>query len=122
MLCIEKYKARLVEKWFTQKPGIEYEETYSPVAKFTSTIILMSMVATLDLDLYQMDVKTAFLNEEIKEEICMQQPDCYKVKGQENKVYKLKKSMYDMKLASRKWHYTFHNLIVSFGIRSNDYC
>ena len=51
-------------KGFTQKPGIDYEEKYSPIAKFTSIRILMSIVATLDLELYQMDVKTAFLNGE----------------------------------------------------------
>ena len=68
---IEKYKTRLVAKWFTQKPGIDYEETYSPVAKFTSIRILMSIVATLDLELYQIDVKTAFLNGDLKEEIFM---------------------------------------------------
>ena len=58
-------------KWFTQKPGIDYEETYSPVAKFTSIRILMSIVAALDLELYQIDVKTAFLNGDLKEEIFM---------------------------------------------------
>ena len=112
---IEKYKARLVAKGFTQKPGIDYEETYSPVAKFTSIRILMSIVAVLDLELYQMNVKIVFLNGELKEEIFMQQRDGYKVKGQENKVYKLKKSLYGLKQASRQWYYTFHNAIVKFG-------
>ena len=78
---IENYKARLVAKWFTQKPGIDYKETYSPVAKFTCIRILMSIVSALDLELYQMGVKTAFLNGDLKEEIFMQQPDGYKVKG-----------------------------------------
>ena len=81
----------------------------------------MSIVSALDLELYQMGVKTAFLNGDLKEEIFMQQPDGYKVKGQENKVYKLKKSLYGLKQASRQWYYTFHNAIVKFGFRTNDY-
>ena len=103
---IEKYKTRLVAKGFTQKPSIDYEETYSLVAKFTSIRILMSIVSALDLELYQMDVKTSFLNGDLKEE---------------NKVYKLKKSLYGLKQASRQWYYTFHNAIVKFGFRANDY-
>ena len=94
---IEKYKARLVAKGFTQKPSIDYEETYSLAAKFTSIRILMSIVFALDLELYQMDVKTSFLNGDLKEE---------------NKVYKLKKSLYGLKQASRQRYYTFHNAIV----------
>ena len=69
---IEKYKTRLVAKGFTQKPGIDYEKTYSPVAKFTSIRILMSIVAALDLELYQMNAKIAFLNGDLKEEVFMQ--------------------------------------------------
>lgn len=87
---IDIYKARLVAKGFTQKEGIDYEETYSSVAKFTSIRILMSIVAHLDLELHQMDVKTTFLNGELKEEIYMRQPEGYEILDEEDKVYRLK--------------------------------
>ena len=118
---IDKYKARLVAKGFTQKPGIDYEETYSPVAKFTSIRILMSIVASLDLELFQMDVKTTILNGELKQEIYMVQPNGYKVEGQEHKVYKLKKSLYGLKQSSRQWYYTFHNAITTYGFKAKEY-
>ena len=72
---LEKYKARLVAKGFTQQPGVDFIDTYSPVAKFASIRILMAVVATMDLELHQLDVKTAFLNGELKKEIYMIQLD-----------------------------------------------
>jgi hypothetical protein len=66
---IDKYKARLVAKGFTQQPGIDFVDTYSPVAKFASVRIIMSIVAKMDLELHQLDVKMAFLNGELKEYI-----------------------------------------------------
>ena len=72
---LDKYKARLVAKRFTQKPGMDFVDTYSPVAKFASVQIIMVVAVRLDLELHQLDVKTVFLNEDLKGEIYMDQPD-----------------------------------------------
>ena len=81
----------------------------------------MSIVASLDLELFQMDVKTTFLNGELKQEIYMVQPNGYKVEGEDHKVYKLKKSLYGLKQSSRQWYYTFHNAITTYGFKANEY-
>ena len=71
---IERYKARLVAKGFTQKEGINYKETFSPVSKKDSLRIILALVAHFDLELQQMDVKTAFLNGDLEDEAYMKQP------------------------------------------------
>ena len=71
---LDKFKARIVVKGYTQKPSIDFVDTYSPVAKFTSICILMAIVARMDLELHQLNVKTTFLNGYLKEDIYMIQP------------------------------------------------
>ncbi|TYK14839.1 reverse transcriptase [Cucumis melo var. makuwa] len=101
---IERHKARLVAKGYTQKDGIDYKETFSPVSKKDSLIIIMALVAHYDLELHQMDVKTVFLNENLDEEVFMDQPEGFMVEGKEHMVCKLKRSIYGLKQASRQWY------------------
>ncbi|CAD5168045.1 unnamed protein product, partial [Musa acuminata subsp. malaccensis] len=80
---IERYKARLVAKGFSQKEGIDYNETFSPISKKDSLRIVMALIAHYDLELHQMDVKTSFLNGDLDEEIYMEQPEGFIEKGKE---------------------------------------
>ena len=116
---IERHKARLVAKGFTQREGIDYTETFSPVSKKDSLRIVMALVAHLDLELHQMDVKTAFLNGDLEEEVYMKQPEGFSSKDGEHLVCKLNKSIYGLKQASRQWYKKFHEVITSFGFEEN---
>ncbi|KAL0321308.1 UNVERIFIED_CONTAM: Retrovirus-related Pol polyprotein from transposon TNT 1-94 [Sesamum radiatum] len=82
---IDKYKARLVAKGFKQKEGLDFFDTYSPVTRITSIRVLIAIAALYDLEIHQMDVKTAFLNGELDEEIYMEQPEGFVVPGQERR-------------------------------------
>ena len=94
---IERFKARLVAKGYTQKDGIDYKETFSPVSKKDSLRIIMALVAQYDLELHQIDVKIAFLNGDIEEEIYMDQPEDFSMDEKDHMVCKLKKSIYRLK-------------------------
>lgn len=85
---IIKYKARLVAKGYKQKKGFDYDEVFAPVTRFDTIRMILSLAAQHDWKIYQMDVKSAFLNGYLEEEVYVEQPDGYKVKGAEKKVYK----------------------------------
>ena len=84
-------------KGFAQKKGIDFDKIFSPVVKMTSIREILSIVATKNLFLEQLDVKIAFLNGDLEEEIYMHQPQGFEVKGKEGYVCKLKKSLYGLK-------------------------
>ncbi|KAD3336335.1 hypothetical protein E3N88_31854 [Mikania micrantha] len=114
---IDKYKARLVIKGFRQKEGVDYFDTYSPVTRITSIRLVLTIAALRNLEVHQMDVKTAFLNGDLEEEIYMEQPEGFSAPGQEGKVCKLVKSLYGLKQAPKQWHQKFDQMIcLSWGV------
>jgi hypothetical protein len=116
---VERFKARLVAKCFTQRKGIDYTETFSPVSKKDSFQIVMVLVAHYDLELHQMDVKTAFLNGGLQENVYMAQPEGFVMEDKEHMRCKLKKSIYGLKQASRQWYLKFDEVIKKFGFIEN---
>ena len=94
------------------------------MVRFASICLILAIVARMDLELYQMDVKFAFLNGELDEEIYMDQPLDFELKGQERKVCKLKRSIYGLKQASRQWNLKFHQAMLKdgFTIMEEDRC
>ena len=116
---VERYKARLVAKGYTQKEDIDYKETLSPVSSKDSFRTIMALVAHFDLELHQMDVKTAVLNGDIDETIYMVQPKNFVLGDTKKMVCQLKKSIYGLKQASCRWYYKFHQVIILFGFEMN---
>lgn len=97
---------------------------YSPITKMTSIRLLLSLVATHDLEVEQMDVKTTFLHGDLEEEIYMSQLDHFVEKGKENLVCKLKKSLYGLKQSPRIWYRKFNTYVLSLGFERSkfDHC
>ena len=101
---VEKYKARLVAKGYKQRHGIDYDEVFAPVARVDTIRLLTALAAQNQWKIYQMDVKSAFLNGYLEEEVYIEQPEGYVQAGQEDKVYRLKKALYGLKQAPRAWN------------------
>jgi hypothetical protein len=104
---LHTFKARLVAKGFTQTHGIDYDETFSPVVMIKSIRILFAIAAYYDYEIWQMDVKTAFLNGHLQEDVYMVQPEGFVDPKNSDKVCKLKRSIYGLKQASRSWNIRF---------------
>ena len=118
---VHTYKARLVAKGYTQTHGVDYDETFSPVAMLKSIRILIAIAAFHDYEIWQMDVKTAFLNGKLSEDVYMTQPEGFVQSEHPNRVCKLQKSIYGLKQASRSWNICFDEKIKEFGfLRSED--
>ena len=117
---IDKYKARLVIKGYKQREGLDYFDTYSPVTRITSIRMVLAIAAIRNLEVHQMDVKTAFLNGNLEEEIYMEQPEGFIAKRQEKKVCKLVKSLYGLKQAPKQWHQKFDHVILDSGFKINE--
>nr|GEX86590.1 hypothetical protein [Tanacetum cinerariifolium] len=113
------FKARFVVKGFTQTYGVDYEETFSPVADIRAIRILIAIAAYYDYEIWQMDVKTAFLNGHLSEEVYMEQPEGFVNPKYPNHVCKLNRSIYGLKQALRQYNKCFDDEIKKFGFTQN---
>nr|GEW31909.1 zinc finger, CCHC-type [Tanacetum cinerariifolium] len=116
---VKKFKARLVIHGFKQKSGIDYFDTYAPVARISTIRLLISMASIHNLIIHQMDMKTTFLNEKLEEDVYMNQPLGFIMPGNENKVCRLIKSLYELKQAHKQCNQKFDEVVLSNGYIRN---
>ncbi|KAH9689319.1 hypothetical protein KPL70_015447 [Citrus sinensis] len=121
---VERYRARFMVKGYAQKESIDFNEIFSLVVRLTTVRVVLAMCAIFDLQLEQLDMKTAFLHGELEEKIYMLQPEGFVEIGKENLVCRLNKYLYDLKQAPRCWYKRFDSFIMSLGYNklSSDHC
>ncbi|CAL8131459.1 unnamed protein product [Prunus armeniaca] len=116
---VQKNKARLVAKEYAQKPGLDYNETYAPVARLDTIRTLIALAAQKEWKLYQLDVKSAFLNGVLQEEVYINQPEGYVIKGKEDKIYRLHRALYGLKQAPRAWYGEIDTYFMQCGFEKS---
>lgn len=115
---ISRHKARIVALGCAQQPGIDFFDTHAPVAKMDAIRFLLAYAAMCDFEIHQVDVKTAFLNGDLEETIYMRQPKGYVVKGKEDHVWKLNKTLYGLKQAGRVWYHKLRDSLLDIGFKT----
>lgn len=108
---IIKYKARLVAKGYVKKQGVDYDEVFAPVARMETIRLVIAVAASKGWEIHHLDVKTAFLHGELREEVFVVQPEGFEVAGKEDKVYKLRKALYGLKQAPRAWNIKLNKIL-----------
>eukprot|EP00253_Pinus_taeda_P021492 PITA_21492 len=116
----EKFKARFVARGFSHVEGVDYEETFAPVARYTSIRSIISIATKMGWKIHQMDVKTAFLNGFIQEEVYIEQPQGFEVHGKESHVCRLKKALYGLKQAPRAWYSRIDTYLQGMGFTKSE--
>ena len=114
---VERRKARLVARGFSQQPGMDFQETFAPVARLSSIRILVALAAELGITLYQLDVVMAYINGDLDEELYMEQAEGFIEADQKKMVYSLKKSLYGLKQSGRQWFKKLDQKLQDFGLR-----
>ncbi|KAG7583644.1 Retrotransposon gag domain [Arabidopsis suecica] len=117
---IERYKARLVARGFTQTYGEDYRDTFAPVAKLHTVRVVLSLATNLEWELWQMDVKNAFLQGELKEEVYMKPPPGLEDHNAPGKVFKLKKAIYGLKQSPRAWYHKLSTTLLDRGFKKSE--
>ena len=105
---------------FSQVEGVDYEETFAPVACYSSITSMISIVAEMGWRIHQMDVKTAFLNGVLQEEVYLEQPLGFEIHGRESHVCRLKKALYGLKQAPRAWYSRIDDYLLSMGFQKSE--
>jgi hypothetical protein len=120
---ITRYKARYVARGFSQVQGRDYEETYSPTVRYTTIRTILALAAQRGMSLHQMDIKTAYLNAKVDEDIYLEQPVGFEQKGKngEELVCKLDKSLYGLKQSGRNWHNELKSFLITRGFKQAEY-
>ncbi|CAJ2666383.1 unnamed protein product [Trifolium pratense] len=116
---INKYKARLVVKGYAQIFGVDYSDTFAPVSRLDTIRLVLAIAAQKGWKVFQLDVKSAFLNGDLQEEIYVEQPEGFAVQGGEDKVYLLKKALYGLKQAPRAWYSKINDHLLSIGFEKS---
>ncbi|MCO5608558.1 hypothetical protein L7F22_062769 [Adiantum nelumboides] len=114
---LDKHKTRLMARGFSQRPGVDFDETYAPTARMTTIRTVLCLAAHFGWAVFQMDVKSAFLNGEMEKEVYVSQPPGFQVTGKEDHVYRLWKALYGLKQAGRQWYLTLDHFLVKLGLR-----
>ncbi|KAG7558630.1 Reverse transcriptase RNA-dependent DNA polymerase [Arabidopsis thaliana x Arabidopsis arenosa] len=109
---INKHKARLVAKGYVQRHGVDYDEVFAPVARIETIRFIIALAASNGWEVHHLDVKTAFLHGELKEDVYVLQPEGFVKEGSEEKVYKLNKALYGPKQASRAWNNKLNKILL----------
>ncbi|XXG85801.1 hypothetical protein AAC387_Pa11g0819 [Persea americana] len=112
---VVRNKARLVCKGYTQVEGIDFEETFAPVARLEAIRMFLALVAYKEFKVFQMDVKSAFLNGVLEEEVYIEQPDGFLISNNSDLVFKLKKALYGLKQAPRAWYARLDTYLHKIG-------
>ena len=112
-----KNKSRLVAQGYTQVEGVDFDETFAPVARLESIRILLAIASHLNFKLYEMDVKSAFLNGMLQKEVYMEQPKRFIDPHRPNDVYKLKRALYGLKQAPRAWYDRLTAYLTEHGFK-----
>ena len=112
---VTRNKARLVAKGYNQEEGIDYDETFAPVARLEAIRILLAFASFMDFKLFQMDVKSAFLNGFIEDEVYIDQPPGFENFQFPKHVFKLTKALYGLKQAPKAWYDRLNNFLYENG-------
>ena len=116
---VDRYKARLVAKDYAQEKGIDFDETFAPTCHMTTVRTICALAAHNGWNVHQLDIETAFLNGDLHEEVYVFQPRGFVQNGQENKVCKLKKALYELKQAPRAWYEKIHAYLLAHGFQNS---